>query len=74
MPVQFKEEIPNNSDLLKKLSFKKEVLFILAVLCLCCSARGLHCSVSTFSSCSVQASRCGAQAESSWASVVLVLG
>ena len=62
MPVQFKEEIPNNLDLLKMLSLKKKkFFFILAVLCLHCSAQGLHCSVGAFSSCSVRASR-GAQA------------
>ena len=40
---------------------KKKFFFILAVLCLHCSAQGLHCSVGAFSSCSVRASR-GAQA------------
>ena len=63
MPFQFKEEIPNNLDLLKKLSLKKKkkFFFILAVLCLHCSAQSLHCSVGAFCSCSVWASR-GAQA------------
>ena len=63
MPFQFKEEIPNNLDLLKKLSLKKKkkFFFILAVLCLHCSGRVLSCSVSAFSSCSV-VFYCGARA------------